>query len=158
MAHGRFDADEGGAVALLDDELDAARWVDDRLFADLIAQGRTVPRLFVLHLCEGGAVDFDESFAGVAPQLIRTLVPAVVAMQYPITNGAAARFIKAFYGHIAAGQSVDDAAQRARFTLSISGGSGVAWQDFGIPVIYLRSRDAVLDPAPAPAAAEPGMV
>lgn len=156
MGHGRFDPVEGGAVALLDDDGKTARWVDDRLFADLIAQVQVVPRLFVLHLCEGAAVDFDQSFAGVAPQLIRTLVPAVIAMQYPITNGAAATFIKAFYGNIAAGQSVDDAAQAARFTLSISAAAGVAWEDFGVPVIYMRSRGAALDPAPA-AAAEAAM-
>lgn len=156
MGHGRFDRERAaGAVALHDDDLEQARWVEDGMFAEMVTETQVIPRLFVLHLCDGAAVDFDESFAGVAPQLVRSKIPAVVAMQYRITNKAAVTFIDSFYRSLAGGSPIDIAVQRARFRLRI-GDPDAGVRDAGIPVLYLRSRDGVLEPPGDGAAREVG--
>jgi CHAT domain-containing protein len=143
IGHGRFDADAGGgAVALMNDDRATSAWIGDDQFAEMFQQMNAIPRVVVLHMCEGAHVDFDEDFAGVAPQLARSEVQAVVAMQYPISNGAATRFSVELYKRLAAGESVDDSVQRARFKLTLGGKESA--RTFGIPVLYLRSRDGVL--------------
>jgi hypothetical protein len=145
MGHGRFDVAESiGYVALLDDERAEARWIPDRLLVEMFQQVRALPRLVVLHLCEGAAVDFTADFSGVAPRLIRAEIQGVVGMQYPISNGAAGTFSRSFYRRLAEQSDVDDAVQQARSDLTFHGTDGHDKRDFGIPVLYMRSRDAVL--------------
>src|SRR5207253_760718 len=100
-----------GEIALLDIDGMNARWVKDEEFVDDLIHTRSMPRLVFLHLCEGGAVDFEANFAGIAPQLVRAGIQAVVAMQYPISNTAAIVFSRAFYRTLAEGEPVDAAVQ-----------------------------------------------
>src|SRR6266487_1937397 len=98
IGHGRFNkADGNGEIALLDYDERSARWVKDDEFVDYFVHMHSFPRLVFLHLCEGGAIDFSAGYAGLAPQLVRAGVQAVVAMRYPIPNNAAIVFSRAFY-------------------------------------------------------------
>src|SRR4029079_16131621 len=66
-------------------------------------------RLAVLNACEsapGGAVDL---FSSTDSNLTRRGTPAVVAMQYEITDDAAIEFSRSFYEAIASGIAVDEA-------------------------------------------------
>src|SRR5205823_2530038 len=97
-------------------------------------------------LCEGGAVDFDANYAGLAPQLVRAGIQAVVAMQYPISNNAAIIFSRAFYRAMAKGEPVDIAVQTGRYRITTSISKAYDSRVFGIPVLYMRSRDGVIQP------------
>jgi hypothetical protein len=111
MGHGRYLPElRRGEIALLEAD-GSALWLDDERFAELFAQAQATPRLVFLHLCEGGASDYKADFAGLAPQLVRRDVQAVVAMQYPITNRTAVAFSTGFYEQLAAGAPVDHAVQ-----------------------------------------------
>jgi hypothetical protein len=144
IAHGGFDPDEGeGEIALLD-ESGAAAWIPDHTFAEYFGQVGATPRVVVLHACEGGSVDFEASFAGLAPKLIRAGVQAVLAMQYPVTNAAANAFSTAFYGEIAKGRPVDAAVQAGRWRMTLDRPKSTDTGEFGVPVLYLRSTDAVV--------------
>ena len=144
MGHGQYDVhQEEGRIALVDDE-GGARWMTDRLFAEILQHARAVPRIVVLHSCDGGRVDYRANFAGMAPQLIRHGVQCVVAMQYAVTNGVAIDFSSAFYRALSAGFPVDEAVQEGRWRIT---GPGARVDDprlLGVPLIYLHSRDAVI--------------
>jgi hypothetical protein len=100
-------------------------------------------RLAVLGACDSGRRG-QSQWAGVVPGLIAgAAIPAVVAMQYPVRNSAAATFAGAFYTAVAAGRSVDEAVYAGRFALLDPDDLSASW---GIPVLYLRSSDGVLFP------------
>ncbi len=147
IGHGQFNKAEGnGEIALLDIDGRSARWVKDRDFAEYFVHMRSIPRLVFLHICEGGAVDLDANYAGLAPQLIRTGIQAVVAMQYPISNDAAIIFSRTFYSTLAKGEPVDIAIQEGRYRITISISKAHDSRVFGIPVLYMRSRDGIIQP------------
>lgn len=152
IGHGQFKKEEGrGQIALLDFDESGAVWIGDREFADFFVQVAAVPRLVFLHLCEGGAIDFTDNFAGLTPQLIRAGVQAVVAMRYPITNRDAIIFSRAFYSALAKGEPVDRGVQDGRWRITITSPQAYDNPAFGIPVLYMRSRGGIIQP-PIPAA------
>ena len=147
MGHGRFSQTEGkGEIALLAPDETSALWIGDREFTEFFVQMRSIPRLIVLHLCEGGSIDFTANFAGLAPQLIRAGIQAVVAMQYRISNKAAIAFSRAFYRELASGEPVDNAVQSGRYRITLSVPRAYDSRDFGTPVLYMHSRDGIIQP------------
>lgn len=145
IGHGRFDVDSRtGSVALLEDDKTLARWIPDNVLAEMFRQMRAIPRLVLLHLCEGAAVDLATDFSGIAPRLVMGGVQAVVGMQYPISNRAAIEFSRAFYKELARPAPVDTAVQKARWNMVFRGTVGYDKRDFGIPVLYMRSRAGIL--------------
>ncbi|MGB3438399.1 MAG: CHAT domain-containing protein [Actinophytocola sp.] len=139
MGHGEFDETRGAAALALVDPDGGADWVDDRRIAGIVSRGDKIPRAVVLHSCDAGKADYEASFAGVAPQLIRHGVQAVIAMQYPVRNSAATAFSSGLYEALAAGDDIDTAAQEARFQIS-----GTDPRLLGVPVVYLQSKTALL--------------
>lgn len=160
IGHGRFDRLNGeGAVALLKDNLTSVDWVGDKDFKDRMQALDNPPKLVVLHMCQGGEVDFERNFAGVAPQLITAGVQAVIAMQHPISNAAATRFADAFYKRLGRGEPVDQAVHAGRLAVSTSDRALVAAHAFGTPVLYMRAADGIITPQaqlPAPPVEAPG--
>jgi CHAT domain-containing protein len=147
IGHGQFNQAEGeGVIALLDIAGKNVRWVKDDEFAEYFVQMRAVPHLAFLHLCEGGATDFNANFAGLAPQLVRAGIQAVVAMQYAVSNAAASIFSRDFYKAVAKGEPVDSAVQNARWRITTSIQNAYDNRVFGTPVLYIRSRDGIIQP------------
>jgi hypothetical protein len=68
---------------------------------------------------------------------VREGVPAVVAMQYEITDTAALVFASSFYGQIAQGVSVDRAMTRAREAVKMTNDS----LEWATPVLFLSSEE-----------------
>ncbi|HEY6189879.1 MAG TPA: CHAT domain-containing protein [Pyrinomonadaceae bacterium] len=145
IGHGRY-YDKKGEIAMLDTDEKSVTWVGDQQFADFFTYAQTIPRLVFLHLCEGGKVDFDANFAGVAPKLIRAKIQAVVAMQYPITNKAAIAFSRQFYRKLAEGKPVDDAVQEGRWMITMNDPQTYNSRIFGTPVLYMRSFNGIIQP------------
>lgn len=114
-------------------------------------------RLAVLNSCEGARTSHVEPFSGVAARLVECGVPAVVGMQFEITDDAAITFSERFYTSLAQGFPVDAALAQARKAI-FAAGSDI---EFGTPVLFLRGADARLfdieqgPPASAAAAAGP---
>jgi CHAT domain len=150
MGHGDYtqDTDEG-RIALVGDD-GGTLWVADWLLADIMSHAHAIPRLVVLHSCDGGRVNYRANFAGMAPQLIRTGVQCVVAMQYAVTNRVAIDFSTAFYRQVSGGAAVDEAVQEGRWRIARTTGANTADPRLlGVPLIYLYSRDAIIRPAEA---------
>jgi hypothetical protein len=139
VGHGQYEQQHReGTIALLGRNGEAV-WVTDDTFAEYFRNW--VPRLVVLHACEGGHVDLSSNFAGLAPQLIRMKVPAVVAMQYPISNQTGLAFIRSFYDSLGNGEPVDNACHDARQAITLDNPRAYSSRDFGAPVLYMNSRD-----------------
>jgi len=142
MGHGQFRAE--GEIALVEADSEAALWVPDHSFAEFF--DRTQPRLVVLQACEGGQIDLTNNFAGLAPRLVRAGIPAVVAMQYPVTNKTAIDFSSTFYQQLAKGEPADIAVQEARRWITLRDANAYRGRDFAAPVLYLHSRDGAILP------------
>lgn len=110
----------------------AVEFIDTTKFLEGIQ--RSEVRLVVLSSCHSARVrGADLLLAGVGPGLILAGVPAVVAMQFSISDKDAIQFNKEFYKALAQGDSLPNAAYRARTMLP----EPARWS----PVLYLRSRD-----------------
>jgi len=120
----------------------------DHISADAFAQvleGSGV-RLAILSACQSGMVKGGGIFNSVAPRLIRSKVPAVIAMQFTIPIGATVTFAEAFYRAIGRGESVSSAVAQGRSAIS---SVFSAWY---YPVLYLRVADGegyLFSPEPA---------
>ncbi|MFL5732961.1 MAG: CHAT domain-containing protein, partial [Chloroflexia bacterium] len=151
IGHGAFDRNAADGMLILEDEDGRGRPVSGQDLAMLL-HDHTPLRLAVLNACEGGLSAADDPFAGVAQSLLQGGLPAVIAMQFEITDLAAIVIAHEFYRAVADGYPVDAALTEARkVVLTESRGSGLEW---GTPVLYMRSPDGHLftlqKPRPSP--------
>ncbi|HWM94518.1 MAG TPA: SUMF1/EgtB/PvdO family nonheme iron enzyme [Thermoanaerobaculia bacterium] len=143
VGHGKFYPNRKDGAILLLDERGGAKEVRGKQLGGLLA-GRKLPRLVVLNACEGARNPEEDSFAGVAPNLVRHGLAAVVAMQFPITDAAAIDFSERFYQMLAEGLPVDSAVTEARREMSFK--HDIEW---GAPVLYMRAPEGCLFELPA---------
>jgi tetratricopeptide (TPR) repeat protein len=135
VGHGGFDAaTEEGALALSNDagHMDLLRATG---LAELLDDHYPL-RLVFLNSCEGARGSESDAFSSTAATLVRRGVPAVVAMQYEITDRAAIEFSRSFYEALADSLPVDAAVTEARAAVSMD--SMLEW---GTPVLYMHSPD-----------------
>ncbi|MDZ8030068.1 MAG: CHAT domain-containing protein [Nostoc sp. DedQUE08] len=151
IGHGRFDSQEQVGEITLVNSAKKVEWVSDRTFGEFFSDFQ--PRLVILQACQGGEVDFTANYAGLAPQLTRNEIPAVIAMQYPLNNAVASFFSEAFYQALAKGESVDAAMQQGRRKIAREHPIDSEFytnRDFGTPVLYMSARDGNIMPRPKP--------
>jgi formylglycine-generating enzyme required for sulfatase activity len=98
-------------------------------------------RLVVLNSCEGAMQDVNDPFSSIATTLMLAGIPAVIAMQFEISDQAAITFAKIFYKWLAKGTAIDKAVGEARKYLFAVERNNVEW---GTPVLYLRAKDGEL--------------
>jgi hypothetical protein len=96
-------------------------------------------RLVVLNSCEGARTSNVDPFSGVATTLIEFGIPAVIGMQFEITDEAAIAFSASLYRALAQGLPVDAAIGAARCAIVAEREA-----EFGTPVLFLRAADARL--------------
>ena len=87
VGHSDFTAEGSGVIYLEDPDDRSSVEVDETLFANLL-RTRTSLRLVVLNSCEGARTTLTDPYAGVATTLVQLGVPAVVAMQFEISDAA----------------------------------------------------------------------
>jgi len=140
VGHGGFDANtDEGLVAFVDDAGAAYRLPATEL-ARLLGDHDPL-RLAVLNACEGARGSDHDLFSSTAATLVRRGTPAVVAMQYEITDRAAIEFSRSFYEAVADGLPVDLAMADARKAVSLAINNTLEW---GTPVLFMRSGDGML--------------
>lgn len=94
-------------------------------------------RLVVLNACEGASASPTDPFSGLAQRLVQMGIPAVVAMQFPVSDRSAITFAEQFYGALADGFPVDAALVEARTAIAAQP-NDVEW---GTPVLFTRAGD-----------------
>lgn len=151
IGHGAYDARTADGVLVLEDPSgNAAEMTGDDL-GMLLRDERTL-RLALLNSCQGARTSHVDPFSGVATSLLHCGIPAVVGMQFDITDGAAIAFSSRFYLALVQGYPVDAALALARRAVFAAGLEA----EFGTPVLYLRGSDTRLfEPVQAAAGAAP---
>ena len=152
IGHGGFDPDRGEGVIAFADERGRRQLVGASALADLLSVADPMPRLVVLNSCQTAAGADTDVFSSTAATLVRT-VPAVVAMQFAVTDDAAAVFSRAFYQALVRNRGVDEAVRAARIALTGWNPDSLEWVT---PVLYLRSRDSCLFDLTYPGASPAG--
>ena len=140
IGHGGFDEATSDGVLLLEDETERGRRVSGPDLGVLLFDHPTL-RLAVLNACEGARTAADDPFAGVATSLVQQEIPAVVAMQFEITDQAAIVFSRELYGALADGYPIDTAVAEARRAIFFADDNDIEW---GTPVLFMRSSDGRL--------------
>lgn len=157
VGHGFFDRGQNRSGLVFEDEAGRASIVPAEAFKTLLHDHDAL-RLVYLNACEGASSGRSDPFSGVAQQLVQQGVPAVVAMQFPVSDAAAITLSREFYRALADGYPVDAALGEARKAVLGQSGS----PEWATPVLFSRSDDTRLfdmrDVLPALDCPYPGMV
>ena len=136
VGHGSFDPSTQESVLALENEEGRKRLVSG---PDLGIYLRDEPalRLVLLNACEGARASRSDPFSGAAQSLVLKGIPAVIAMQFEVSDEAAIAMASGFYAALADDYPVDAALTEARKAV-FAAGCSVEW---GTPVLYLRAAD-----------------
>ena len=147
MGHAGFDPPTGtGTLSFVADD-----GTEDRVSADQLANHlRTVPslRLVVLNACYTGSLPGragQRPYTSVAPALFRAGIPAVVAMQFRISEDAAVAFSRRLYSSLAEGDPVDAAVSAGR--LAVYRKQPLEW---ATPTLFMQLGDGRIFDRPRP--------
>jgi hypothetical protein len=145
IGHGGYDDDDGEGYLVLT----AANGDEEPVFASAIGgllANHDSLRLVQLVACDGAKSGVADVFSSSAATLMKRGLPAVLAMQRPVSDEAAAELNRAFYGAVANGLPVDLAVVEARLALSRFPNSA----EWVTPALFLRAVDGVLFAMPQP--------
>lgn len=140
IGHGTFDEKRGEGVLALANEDGSTYHLGATDLAMLLGELRSL-RLVVLNACESARGSASQVFSSIASVLTRRGIPAVVAMQYDISDQAAIMFARYLYSGIAAQQPIDRAVTLARQAVKLSRPGTLEWV---VPVLHLRTSDTAL--------------
>lgn len=154
VGHGRFDEQAGVGQLIFQDEGGWARPVTGEQLGTILQDFMQL-RLAVLNACEGARTSRTDPFAGVAASLVERDIPAVIAMQFEITDVAAVTFAEGFYRGLASGAPVDAALAAARLGIFAERSDDI---EFGTPVLFMRVGDGQVFDVPTPTVAPPAAV
>ncbi len=150
MGHGIFDEATGTGMLAFEDDDRRARPVAGSDLGMMLHDHRGL-QMVVLNACEGARTSVKDPLGGVAQSLARAGIPAVVAMQFEISDAAAKRFSRELYLAVADGYPVDAAVSEARKALYLQDRA----TEWGTPVLHLRAADGrIFDLKAAPEPAE----
>ena len=139
IGHGGFDKTQQDGLLLLEDDFKAKRPVLAQTVGQYLRNSPSL-RLVVLNACEGGRTGETDPFAGTAQTLMLQNLPAVVAMQFSITDRAAIAFAGEFYRGLTKGAALDAAMTDARFAIQEEANN----REWGTPVLYMRASDGYI--------------
>jgi tetratricopeptide (TPR) repeat protein len=147
ICHGEFDEMTGEGALLFRNEQGSSLPIRGRVLAEALKSQRSL-RLVLLNACDTGQISRQaglDPFSGVASALVMAGLPAVVAMQYPISDRAALVFSQSFYTALAAGLPVDAAAAEGRLTIHLAFPDTWEW---ATPALFMSVPDGrILLPA-----------
>jgi WD40 repeat protein len=158
IGHGGFDPQTQDGVLILEGPSGHSRFVSGKDLGILLHDSDL--GLVVLNSCEGARADPRDPFAGTAQSLIQQGIPAVVAMQFKITDRAAIGLARGLYAALADGYPLDAALAETRKDIWLDGNK-VEW---ATPVLHLRApdgrifdvtKDADSQPPPPPVSPPP---
>lgn len=140
IGHGDFDDKNGEGVLVMADSEGKAMPVDSERFRYLM-KSRSRLALVVLNSCLGTRSGDGEKFSSVAAGLVKSGVPAVIAMQFEISDESARVIAKTFYTSLALNMPVDAALTEARLQIFLNDKNNLEW---ATPILYMQVREGQL--------------
>lgn len=141
IGHGDFQDEQ--AYLVLNRGEGGDDFVDHDWMARLFANHPSM-KLVVLNACKSARVSSARPLVGMAPQLVRREIPAVVAMQFEIADEEALCFARTFY------RSLFDGADRGRVDVAVSHARNELLKEYpdsgamGAPILFMRGAEGVL--------------
>lgn len=134
VGHGQSRA--GRSHLIFEDDRGQPAKVDGESLVEEL-QGFPSLRLVFLNACRSGQMTgAANAMAGVATALVYGGVPAVIAMQHPISDGASLELSRVFYQRLVSGDPVDAALTEGRLAVRRSRRDGAEWST---PVLFGRT-------------------
>ena len=150
MGHGGFDERSGQGVLAFTGERGVSVPISGSMLATHLA-GMDSLRLVFVNACDTARTSTAAPFAGVATALLRAGLPAVIAMQRPISDDAALEFSRTVYRRLAAGDPIDAAVTEGRLAIFRD---DVSLQEWGTPILFSRAEDGRIFASDAPVVQE----
>lgn len=141
VGHGGFSEEVGGAILVLEDENRHCKYVSEKVYREFFL-GQQGIKLVLLSACESAKTSSTIPFLGMAHNIVRRGLPAVIAMQYSIPILTNRIFVQEFYRSLTDGYPVDTSVQEAR--RAIYQDVPLGRLDFGIPVLFMRAPNGVI--------------
>jgi hypothetical protein len=142
IGHAAFDeSSQTGMLAFENPRSNATVPVSGESLARELSEENTI-RLVVMNACQGARQNNTDPFAGIASSIVARGLPAVVAMQFSISDEASRIFSEAFYRALSEGYPIETAVTEARRAIS----SSIDNFEWATPVLYLRAPTGVLFP------------
>ncbi|WP_168195376.1 CHAT domain-containing protein [Bradyrhizobium sp. NAS80.1] len=137
IGHGGHDPDRQMGFVVVQEEGGSrgARLYADALKTFLTQPGQT-PSLVVLNSCSGAQGEPGSLFSSTAAELIQGGVPAVIAMQFEISDNMGLAFADTFYTYLADNVSIQAALAHTRAELKAR-----QFAEWISPVLYMRGLD-----------------
>lgn len=136
IGHGLFDPEQDTGGLFFETETGQSHLLSAERLGTLL-HDHSALRLVFLNACEGARGGTHNVFRGVAQTLVQQGLPAVLAMQFPVSDQAAIALSHEFYKALADGYGVDAAVTEARKALYAAGDE----REWGTPVLFSRSSD-----------------
>jgi hypothetical protein len=140
VGHATTDDEVGEGFLLLADDYGDSAPLSATQLGRLLADQRTL-RLAMLNACQGARGNESGSFSSLASVLVRRGLPAVLAMQYEISDEAAIEFTTSFYQALVANLPIDAAVSEARKAISLAIAGSLEW---GTPALFMRAPDGMI--------------
>ncbi|HEX4964027.1 MAG TPA: CHAT domain-containing protein [Thermoanaerobaculia bacterium] len=143
MGHGCFESKTGVGALLFEGDNGGRVSLPGSVLGELLRDFPSL-RLVFLNACDtarSSSNDGIDPFAGVAAALVMAGLPAVVAMQFQISDGAAIAFSQAFYEHLSTGALVEAAIGEGRMAIRLRDPSSLEW---ATPVLFMRGTSGAL--------------
>jgi hypothetical protein len=140
VGHATTDDEAGEGFLLLADDYGDSAPLSATQLGRLLADQRTL-RLAMLNACQGARGNESGSFSSLASVLVRRGLPAVLAMQYEISDEAAIEFTTSFYQALVANLPIDAAVSEARKAISLATAGSLEW---GTPALFMRAPDGMI--------------
>jgi tetratricopeptide (TPR) repeat protein len=140
IGHGAFDETNNEGVLIMADEDGKTQLVDSERLRVLV-QGRSRLALILLNSCLGTQGGDAQPFSSVAAGLVKSGIPAVIAMQFEISDDAAREISEAFYTSLSLNMPVDAALTEARRRIFLSNRNSLEW---ATPILYMQVTDGQL--------------
>lgn len=142
IGHGDFDPRRNeGYLALCNPISKQAEPLYTTHLVRLLAAQSNHLRFVLLNACESARGNSTDIFSSTAEMLINRDIPAVLAMQYAITDRAGTLFAQQLYQSLADGLPIDRGVAEARNALALADSQNLEW---GVPVLHMRSPDGIL--------------
>lgn len=138
MGHGLVDVDQGSLIFSTPEGRTLAVSGSEMLH---LLQGIPTLPLVILNACRTAAVPLNEEaepLAGVAAALVRGGIPAVVGMQFSISDSAAITFSQILYERLAGGEPIEAAVAEGRLAIFLANPHSLDWS---APVLFLRGAE-----------------